>query len=136
QWLAHIAAGRRTKVFEISSAAPELIEALDDANLAPAALEALGEIPSDAAQKRVADMVADPHAGTELRRAAALKLPFHIQRFGLLLPKESLDALHHVWENSREPGELRTAVGGVIGSLKPDAVLAGKRLKSQSGRSR
>ncbi len=131
-WLAHIAEGRRMKVFDITSAEPELREALDDPKLALLALEAVGEIATQSSQQRIAELVFDADASLELRRAAALKLAFHIQRFGLLLPQSSIDQLHKVWENVREAPELRTAVGTVIGSLKPDTILAGKRLKSQA----
>jgi hypothetical protein len=131
-WLAHIAQGRRTRVFDITSAEPELIEALDDEKLAPPALEALGEIGSRSSQQRLAELVNDPRADIELRRIAALKLAFHIQRFGLVLSQASIDRLHSVWQNARENAELRTAVAGVIGSLKPDAVLSGRRLKAQA----
>ena len=60
---------------------------------------------------------------------AAIKLAF--QRFGLVLNQGTIDNVHKVWQNDREGAELRTAVGSVIGSLKPDATLAGKRLKQQ-----
>lgn len=133
-WLAHIAQGRRTKVFDINPAEPELLDLLEDENLAPLALEAVGEIASRASQQRIADVILDGQADGNLRRAAAFKLAYHIQRFGLLTSKTSLDALHKLWNNPREPAELRTAVGGVIGSLKPDTELAGKRLLQQSGR--
>ena len=131
-WLAHIAQGRRMRIFDISVAEPELIEALDDDKLAPAALEALGEVGTRSTQARLADLVGHTGANLELRKSAALKLAFHIQRFGLLLDQPAIDQLHSVWQNSREPSELRTAVGGVIGSLKPDAVLTGRRLKAQA----
>jgi hypothetical protein len=135
-WLAHIAQGRRTKVFDITSAEGELSEALDDPNLGPTALEALGEIASRTSQQRLAELVLDPQFGLEMRRTAAVKLAFHIQRFGLLLKQGAIDRLHKVWQNERENPELRTAVGGVIGSLKPDAILAGKRLKAQASATR
>ena len=135
-WLAHIALGHRMKTFDIASAEPVLIEALLEPKLAPSALDALGEIASRGSQQRIAELVTDLAADPELRRVAALKLAFHIQRFGLLLSKDALDGLHKVWENDREQPAIRTAVGGVVGSLKPDAVLAGKRLKTQAIRSR
>jgi hypothetical protein len=111
-----------------------LIDTVEDEKLAPLALEALGEIASRASQQRIADLVLDGQASVELRRAAAFKLAYHLQRFGLLLSKPSIEGLHKVWNSAREPAELRTAVGGVIGSLKPDTELAGKRLLQQSGR--
>lgn len=131
-WLAHIAQGRRTRVFDISSAEPELVEVLGDARLAPAALEALAEIATRVSQQRIAQLVLDAGAAVDLRRAAALKLAFHIQRFGLLVDQSTIDGLHALWQDDGQPPELRTAIGSVIGSLKPDATLAGKRLRQQA----
>ena len=130
-WFAHIAQGRRTKVFDIKGAEPELADLLQDEKLAPLGLEALGEIPTRTSQQSIADLVLNTEADIDLRRMAAVKLAFHIQRFGLVLNQMTLDGLHKVWQDAREPPELRTAIGGVIGSLKPDATLAGKRLKAQ-----
>jgi hypothetical protein len=135
-WLAHIAQGRRTKIFDITSAEGELSETLEDQNLGPAALEALGEIATRSSQQRIADLVLDNQFGLDMRRTAALKLAFHIQRFGLLLKQGAIDRLHKMWQSERENPELRTAVGSVIGSLKPDAILAGKRLKAQANATR
>jgi hypothetical protein len=130
-WLAHLAQ-RRTKVFDITTAETELVSALDEEKLAPAALEALSEIATRSSQQRIAELVLNGDADIDLRRTAAVKLAFHIQRFGLLLSKRTIDQLHTIWENPREFPDLRTALGSVIGSLKPDAILAGKRLKAQS----
>lgn len=132
EWLAYIAQGRRMKVFDISGAEPELIEALDDPKLAPLALEALGEMASRTSQQRIGEIVIDPQAEPNLRRTAAVKLAAHIQRWGLMLSQGAIDGVHKVWESAREPADLRTAVGGVVGSLKPDSALAGKRLKTQA----
>lgn len=129
-WLAHIAEGRRNKVFDIAGTQSVLIDVLSDPQLAPAALEALGEIPSEAVQRRIADLVLDPRAEPSLRQAGALKLAFHLQRFGLLLSKETIVALHQAWKDEQQPAEIRTALGGVIGSLKPDDALVGKRLQA------
>jgi hypothetical protein len=135
-WFAHIAQGRRTRIFDITVAEPELVNILEDEELAPYALDALGEIPTRTSQQRMADVVLDIQAPLDLRRTAAYKLAFHLQRFGLMLSKSAIDGLHTIWEASREPAELRTAVGSVIGSLKPDATLTGKRLKQQSAKTR
>lgn len=135
-WLAHIAEGRRTRIFDISSAETELTETLDDARLAPLALEALAEIASRTSQQRIAQLVLDRQADHDLRRTAALKLAFHIQRFGLLLKQPAIDGLHKLWQDDHQSPDLRTAVGSVIGSLKPDAALAGERMKAQATRSR
>jgi len=91
---------------------------------------------SRSAQQRIAELAMDAQFGLDIRRTAAQKLAFHIQRFGLLLKQPAIDRLHKVWQSERENPELRTALGGVIGSLKPDAILAGKRLKSQASPTR
>jgi hypothetical protein len=129
-WFAHIATGRRTGVFDITSAQGVLIDALADPALAAIALEALGEIPTPAVQRRIAETVLDSQAALEVRQTAASKLAFHMQRFGLLLSRESIAELHRVWSDEQQPAPLRTALGGVIGSLKPDATLVGKRLQA------
>lgn len=132
-WLAHIANGRRTKVFRIDTAEQALIDSLTDPKLALTALEALGELPTESVQRRMAEFAADRQYSTELREAAALRLAFHIQRFGLLLSNEQVIQLHADWKDTQLPDRLRTALGSVIGSLKPDASLVGKRLQQFSG---
>jgi hypothetical protein len=129
-WLAHIASGRRTRVFDISNAEQVLVDSLADAKLAPVALEALSEVPTQSVQRRMAELALDVQAPVEVRQGAALRLAFHIQRFGLLLAKSSIDAIHVAWKDEKLPAELRTALGGVIGSLKPDSTLVGKRLQA------
>lgn len=131
-WLAHIASGGRTKVFDISNAEQVLVDSLADAKLAPVALEALSEVPTQSVQRRMAELALDVQASVENRQAAALRLAFHIQRFGLLLSKSSIDALHVAWNDEKLPADLRTALGSVIGSLKPDSTLVGKRLQAFS----
>jgi hypothetical protein len=129
-WLAHIAEGRRNKIFDIAGTQNVLIDALTDPQLAAPALEALGEIPSETVQRRIADLILDTRAEPSLRQAAALKLAFHLQRFGLLLSKETIVALHQAWKDEQLPTEIRTALGSVVGSLKPDDALVGKRLQA------
>jgi hypothetical protein len=131
QWLAHIAQGRRTKIFDISGAEESLGEALLDPQLAPAALEALSELASQEAQVRMAQLALDRQAAPELRSDAALTLAFHLQRFGLLLPRSTIDSLHKGWRSDDTPAAVRTALGSVIGSLEPDAALVGKRLRRE-----
>jgi hypothetical protein len=135
-WLAHIAQGRRTKVFDIRNAEPELAAVLEDKDMAFHSLECLGEIATASSQQRLAAVALDIQAPVELRVAATGKLTFHIQRFGLMLKKDELDGLHKLLEAGDEPADLRTAVGAVIGSLKPDNILAGKRLQQQSSKSK
>jgi hypothetical protein len=135
-WLGHIARGRRTKVFNIRSVEPELLDAVNDNELVAHALDCLGEFPSVASQERLAEVALDAQFPAESRQSAALKLAFHIQRFGLLLKQGMIQDLHTAWENPRESADIRTALGSVIGSLKPDDILVGKRLRQQSSKTR
>ncbi|MBS0261095.1 MAG: hypothetical protein JSS02_04000 [Planctomycetes bacterium] len=135
-WLAHIARGRRTKIFDIRGVEPELAAVLQDEELARNSLDCLGEIASPTSQQRLAGLALDIEAPVDLRIQASEKLAFHIQRFGLMLKKNDIDSLHKLWQAPNEPAALRTAVGTVIGSLKPDNTLAGKRLQQQSQKPR
>lgn len=132
RWMAYIAQGRRLKIFDLSGCFDVLAEALADPTLAPPALDALAELSSQAAQRRIAELVLDRQASENLRVTAAARLAAHMQRFGLLLPKSTIDALHAAWKTSQEATDVRTALGGVIGSLKPDAALVGRRLETFS----
>jgi hypothetical protein len=129
-WLAHIAGGRRTKIFDITGTANVLMDALVDPQVARPALDTLAEIPTQSVQRRIAELVLDKQAAIELRQVAALRLTFHLQRFGLLLSKESIDSIHRLWNDPGQPADFRTALGGMIGSLKPDDTLVGKRLQA------
>lgn len=129
-WLAHIAGGRRTRVFNLAAAEPGLIQSLVDEKLATSALEALGEIASRTSQTQIAQSVIDPQLPLELREAAATKLAFHIQRFGLTITTALVEDLQKLWADPQTPSTLHTALGSVIGSLKPDAARVGSRLKS------
>lgn len=129
EWLRHIATSGRSKVFPIDRSAARLIELTNDAELVPVVVDVLGEIPATGSQASLARIVLDPTADPAHREQAARKLAFHIQRFGLLLPTEQTQAVEAAWANEQDP-ELRTAFGAVVGSLKPDGVLAGERLKS------
>lgn len=129
-WLAHIANGRRTRVFNLSAAERGLAQSLADEKLASDALEALSEIASGTSQTQIAQSVIDPQMPLELREAAAAKLAFHIQRFGLAISKSLVEDLRKVWADPQTPASLHTSVGSVIGSLKPDSTRVGRRLKS------
>ena len=63
------------------------------------------------------------------RESAALKLSFHIQRFGLLLSTEQVTQLEQQWNATTDP-LLRSALGTVASSLRPDDNLVGERIKA------
>lgn len=129
-WLAHVATGRRTRVFNLSPAERALAQSLADEKLASSALDALGEIASGTSQTQIAQSVIDPQMPLELRESAAAKLAFHIQRFGLTISKSLVEDLRKVWMDPQTPPTLHTSLGSVIGSLKPDAARVGRRLQS------
>jgi CheY-like chemotaxis protein len=130
-WLAHIAEGQRTKLFDLAPAEEALLAGIERPELAENAIVALSAIPSRRSQQRLAQGVLNPQWPAELRDAAAIQLAYHIQRHGLLLTNESVRDLHAAWDSATDAG-FRTALGGVIGSLKPNAALVGKRLRNYS----
>ncbi len=129
EWLRHLATTGRTRVFPIDRAEYRLQELLNEPDLILVAIDVLGEIPSEGSQAALARIVLDPTADPANRESAALTLAFHIQRFGLLLTTEQTKEVETAWANEQEP-ELRTALGTVVGVLKPDSALASERLKS------
>jgi hypothetical protein len=129
EWLRHIASSGRSHVFPIERAEPRLNELLNDPELITVALDVLAEIASEGSQSSLARVLLDSTADPAHRELAANNLAFHIQRFGLMASTEQVRAVEMAWANEQDP-ELRTALGAVVGSLKPDGVLAGERLKS------
>jgi hypothetical protein len=74
--------------------------------------------------------VLDTQLPLPARESAAAKLAFHIQRFGLTISKSLVEDLRKAWDDPQTPPGLHTALGSVIGSLKPDAARVGSTLKS------
>lgn len=128
-WAAHLASGRRTKIFDIAKLGTVLGEVVKVPSLTANALEALGEIGSIASQRSLANVAMDAAVEASWRELAANKLAFHIQRFGLLLDKSQVAALHQAFQQAATP-EVKTALAAVIGTLQPDATLTGKRLRN------
>lgn len=128
-WLRHIAEGRRTDVFDLSTAQDALSSAVGDPRVAGEAIVTLGAIGSAAAQQRLADAALAPGFELPIRETAARQLAFHIQQFGILLPNSSIDALTNAAQAETNPA-LQTALDTVIGSLKPSAEVVGARLQN------
>ena len=127
-WLVHIAEGRRSKVFPLAGVEDSVGSVLRDPDLGASAITVLGEIPTRSSQKQLADLLLTRDADARLREAAALALAFHIQRFNLLIDKRAIAELHAIDAATTDAG-LQTAIGGVLGTLKPDAALIGRRLR-------
>ncbi len=127
-WLAHIAEGQRTKIYDLQLAVEALLGAVNNLSLTENCLLALGAIASRDAQMKMADVLLDQGMETRLRATAAVQLAFHIQRHGLVLTDEQITKIHDMWRTPGDPG-LHTAVGAVIGSLRPNSRLVGERLQ-------
>lgn len=126
-WIAHIANGRRTRVFDLRPAEQVVFRVTDVADLASNAIMGLGAIATQTAQERLQEIVVNTTRDASLRERAALQLAFHIQRFGLLLSEERFTELYASWKTASE-AQLKTAMASVIGSLKPNAERVSQRL--------
>jgi len=129
--LAQIADTGKTDLFPLAAAEPALIAALTDP--APALAEnasiALSAIPTETAQRAVANFVLTPAADNGPRIAAAGTLARHVRRFGLLIPKQTVAELYQAWDKEADP-ELRTALAAWGGSLRPGAERVRYQLES------
>jgi hypothetical protein len=127
-WLAHIANGYRTNLYDLAAAESNLILASHNPEIADNAVRALAAIPSRAAQQELQELTLSDNYDIDLRISAALHLAFHVQRFGLLLSQKQIAELKTSWR-SGSPPELATALAAVVGSLKPNAKRVGTRLR-------
>lgn len=117
-WFAHIAGGRRTRVFNISAAEEALFDAVNDPGVGDNAVLALGAIPTGSAQERLEEIAVSAARDADLRESAALQLAFHIQRYGVLLSGDRVRELTTSWQ-AAPGGALKTALASVVGSFKP-----------------
>lgn len=119
-WLEHIAAGQRTKFFDLAPAEKALADNVNDPNIGRPCIIALGAINTPAAQQRLLDTAVGDAIEPTLRVVAARQLGFHIQRFGLLVSNDDVARLRNYVASVTDPAAT-TALTGVLGSLKPDA---------------
>ncbi len=129
-WLAHIANGQRTKVFNIKPSEEALLDSLSDPQIFENVMQALSVIPSQKVQQQFQNIAINVTQKKTDREAAALQLAYHIQRFGLLLDTKEVSEVKATWKKTAEDAELSTAFATLIGSLKPDSKRVGERLKS------
>ena len=127
-WLATIGSGPMSRVFEISQSENELSAAIDDPAVAANAMVALASIGTGSAQRRLSDIAINPEGTVSLRESAANQLAYHIQKFGLLLKQDQVVNVHSGWKSAENP-VVKSALAGVIGSMKPDATIVGERLR-------
>lgn len=128
-WFAHIADGRRMRVFDISRSEAALFDAVDDPGVAGNAIVALGSIATTGAQERLQELAVSPARDPELSETAAVQLAFHIQKHGVLLDRARVQEVTAALESASEP-TLRTALASVVGSFRPNAARVGQLLQN------
>lgn len=116
--LAQIADTGKTRLFPLQPAQSALIGAISDPALAENALLALAAVPTEAAQRAIAEFVIAPASEPALRVTAARQLADHVRRFGILVPRATVADLYRLWENETDPA-LRTALSTWGGTLRP-----------------
>jgi HEAT repeats len=128
-WLNRIASGKRSHIYDLRPAESALIGAVTDPKLTEDVLPALAAIASKNSQQTLQMMTVNVTADVKFRRLAATLLATHIQRYGLLLSNTQVAALRKLRATATD-AELATAMAAVIGTLKPDRQLSGKRVQS------
>ncbi|MDA0834204.1 MAG: hypothetical protein O2955_12175 [Planctomycetota bacterium] len=132
-WLAHIANGRRTNIYDLASAEEALFGAVEDPAVTHGIILAMGAISTRTAQNNLAEIVLNPRLSNEHREIAALQLVFHIQRFSMTLSETTLKELNDVYQQVDDAG-LKTALTALQGSLNPTADQVSERLQRYSSR--
>jgi len=127
-WLARIADGQRTAIYNLRPAETALIRATSQPRTTQNALLALAAIPTANAQRQLYDVATSPARKVAVRTIAADQLASHIRRFGLTLSAKEVLDLERKW---RAAGDrtLATALAGVVGSLRPNARRVADRLR-------
>lgn len=119
-WFAQIANGRRSNIFDISSAEDALFEATNFATVGVNGIVGLGAIPTPSSQQRLQEIAVAEARSPELREAAALQLAVHVQNHGVLIGKEKVLQIKQSHEKATER-HLRQALGSVVGAFRPEA---------------
>jgi hypothetical protein len=119
-WLATIANGNRTRIFNLDIAAAALMAVSTDKAVYTNALAALAAIPTGAVQQHFEQLAVGERLDPAIRETAARYLTAHIQRHGLLLTVAEVAELEDAVHRAPNP-ELATALAAAVGSLKPNA---------------
>ncbi len=107
---------------------PELTVALHTPGPDLVATTVMGDVPAPNAQRGLADLLLDPARAAPLRLSAATQLAKSVQRFGPLVAADQEAKIVAVYDREADPA-LRTALGAVIGALRPKSAPAGVRLR-------
>jgi len=126
-WLAHIAAGKRTELYSLSAAETPLVNSVTDPDIGENVVQALSSIGSKTAQQTLQSVVVNPNRQPAVRITAATRLAVHIQNYGLMLTDQRIGELKQLHAATNNP-DLTTALGSMLGTLKPDAQRVGNQL--------
>ncbi len=126
--LGYLADTRRGGVLDLRPAEAGLREACEKPELIDGAVYALAAIPTATAQDRLAVILIQPQVPDATKESAAAHLGFHIQTHGLLLNASRLDEIRTAHAAAKSAA-IRSALAGVIGTLRPAAGLVGRRLR-------
>lgn len=113
---------------ELAAIEPALTAAMNAPETAPSASVALGDVPLPAAQRGLADLLLDPSKPAPLRSSVAAQLARSVQKFGPLVAADQEARLLQAFDGEPDPA-LKTALGAVIGNLRPKAASTGQRLR-------
>jgi hypothetical protein len=113
--------------YDVRPAQDAFWTAVRNPDLAVQALEALGRLPGNEIQRRLAAIVSDAAQG-KLRVPAALELNHHIQKYGLLLGKRQIDELKTAYRDAADDAPLKGQLALVLGSLRPSVQATGVQL--------
>jgi hypothetical protein len=126
-WLARIARGE-VAGYDARPVQNALLQGLLSNDLAPLAVEAVGYLPGNEAQRQLARVVLDNTRPMPLRTAATHGLAHSIQHFGLHLTPDQVTGLQALYESAPD-AKLKSGVAVVAGALHPTPQQSGQRLQ-------
>lgn len=118
-WFAHIANGRRTNVFDISSAEEALFEATNFATVGVNGVIGLGAIATPGSQLRLQEIAIAEAREPAIREAAALQLSVHVQNHGVLIGKDKVLQVKQAFDKATDRN-VRQALASVVGAFRPE----------------
>ncbi|MFO0863851.1 MAG: hypothetical protein U0744_04195 [Gemmataceae bacterium] len=118
--------------YDIRPAQEGITKLLQKQEPPPEALEILSRMPGAQAQIKLADFVLDP-SHDKMRLAAAMELNRHVQKHGLLLPKNQLDQFRTAYKMEKLDPQLKSQVALMFSVLRPTVVGSGRNLLQFEG---
>lgn len=116
--------------YPIQKAQDAVYSALRSEDLALLAIEFLGRMPGSETQERLAATVTDPRY-EKIQVASAQELNRHVQKFGLMLPRESQLKLRDLYRGeAKDKAELREALAVFLGSTQPTVAESGRQIRN------